>query len=83
MKILFLSLLAAVNLMAEAPGPKEHRGPKPTKEQHEQRLTIIKKYDVNKDGKLDKEERKNISEADRKLLRPPVPQRGKDKPKKD
>jgi len=78
MKILFLSLLVAVNLMAEAPGPKEHRGHRPTKEQqHKQRLAIIKKYDVNKDGKLDKEERKNVSEADRKLLRPLGPPRGK------
>lgn len=40
-------------------------------EQKKQRDELVKKYDLNKDGKLDKEERKAISEEDRKKLGPP------------
>lgn len=65
----------------QRPGPREDRRPKLTQEQQKQRLAIIQKYDANKNGKLDPEERANVSEADRKLLRPPGPKGGKDKPK--
>ena len=69
MKILLLSLLAAVNLTAEV--PKEHaagqrpvpleervqdKGPRPPKltaEQQHQRQAIVQKYDANKNGRLD------------------------------
>ena len=85
MKILLLSLLAAVNLTAQV--PKEHapgqrpapleerikdKGPRPPKltaEQQHQRQAIVQKYDVDKNGKLDAEERKSVSEEDRKVLR--------------
>lgn len=96
MKMFILSLLVATGLVAQvpkehAPGQrspsieervkdKEHKRPKLTEEQKKQRDAIVKKYDSNKNGKLDPEERKNVSEQDRKLLRPP----GKHpKPKKD
>ena len=101
MKILLLSLLAAVNLTAEV--PKEHatgqrhapveerikeKGPRPPKltaEQQHQRQAIVQKYDVDKNGKLDAEERKSVSEEDRKVLRsfgPPHPPGAPPKPKK-
>ena len=85
MKKLFVSLLAATSLMAVAqapvpgnpPPPREERPrPKLTEEQKQQRAALVQKYDVNKNGKLDPEERKNISEEDRKLLRPPGGRRG-------
>jgi hypothetical protein len=105
MKILFLSLLAALTLVAQV--PKEHapghrpppleervkekgpRRPKLTDEQKKQRDTIISKYDTNKNGRLEPEERQIMSEADRKTLRsfgpprPPGPPEPPRKPKKD
>jgi hypothetical protein len=101
MKILFLSLLSALTLVAQV--PKEHapgqrpapleerikekgpRRPKLTAEQHKQREAIIQKYDANKNGRLDAEERNNMSDADRKILRsfgPPRPPGAPTKPKK-
>jgi len=96
MKMFILSLLVATSLVAQvpkehAPGQrpppieerikiKEHKRPLLTEEQKKQRDAIIKKYDANKNGRLELEERKNIKEEDRKLLRPP----GKGpRPKKD
>jgi hypothetical protein len=53
--------------------PKEQREgpprPKLTEEQKKQRDAIIAKYDTNKDGKLDREERTKVSDDDRKLMR--------------
>ena len=85
MKILLWYLFAAATLTAEVPkehaagqrpAPVEERikekGPRPAKltaEQQQQRHTIVQKYDANKDGRLDAEERKAVSEADRKVLR--------------
>ena len=58
--------------------------PKLTEEQKKQRNELIAKYDANKDGKMDKEERAKVSDADRKLMRsfgpPPGGPRG---PKRD
>ena len=58
--------------------------PKLTEEQKKQRNELIAKYDTNKDGKMDKEERAKVSDADRKLMRsfgpPPGGPRG---PKRD
>ena len=95
MKMLFLSLLVATSLVAQVPKehPPGHRpppleerqrskGPKPpklTEEQKKQRDAIVSKYDANKNGKLDPEERKTVSEEDRKTLRSFGPQ----KPKKN
>ena len=84
-----LVLTAALTLNAQD-GPKGppqgDRPPRPklTEEQKKKRAEIVAKYDVNKDGKLDNEERLKVSDEDRKKLRsfgpPPGGPRG---PKKD
>ena len=70
-------------LAAEQPAGRPPR-PQLTEEQKKQRAELVAKYDVNKDGKLDKEERAKVSEEDRKKLRsfgpPPGGPRG---PRKD
>jgi hypothetical protein len=70
-----LVLVTAFTLNAQQ-GPKgppsgEGRPPrhKLTEEQKKQRNELIAKYDANKDGKMDKEERAKVSDADRKLMR--------------
>jgi hypothetical protein len=90
-----LVLTAAFTLNAQegpkGPPPGEGRPhrPKLTEEQKKQRTELIAKYDANKDGKLDKEERAKVSDDDRKLLRsfgpPPGGPRGPkhDGPPKD
>jgi len=85
-----LVLAAAFTLNAQegpkGPPPGEGRPlrPKLTEEQKKQRTELIAKYDANKDGKLDKEERTKVSDDDRKLMRsfgpPPGGPRG---PKND
>ena len=89
-----LVLTAALSLNAQE-GPKGpspgNRPPRPklTEEQKKQRTALIAKYDANKDGKLDKEERTKVSDDDRKLMRsfgpPPGGPRGPkyDGPSKD
>jgi len=70
-----LVLTAAFALNAQegpkGPPPQDGRPPRPqlTEEQKKQRDALVSKYDVNKDGKLDKEERAKVSDEDRKLLR--------------
>ena len=90
-----LVLAAAFTLNAQegpkGPPPGEGRPPRPklTEEQKKQRTELIAKYDANKDGKLDKEERAKVSDDDRKILRsfgpPPGGSRGPkhDGPPKD
>ena len=74
-----LVLVAAFTLNAQQ-GPKtggpdpipphlRSERPKLTEEQKKQRSELIAKYDANKDGKLDKEERTKVSDNDRKTLR--------------
>ncbi len=74
-----LVLVAAFTLSAQQ-GPKtggpdpipphlRSERPKLTEEQKKQRSELIAKYDVNKDGKMDKEERAKVSDQDRKLMR--------------
>jgi len=93
MKYILLTLLTALYVSAQE-GPKgspHDRPPRPrlTEEQKKQRDAIVAKYDVNKDGKLDPEERLKVSEDDRKALRkfgpPPGGPRGpkRDGPPKD
>lgn len=67
------------------PQLKGERPPRPklTEEQKKQRDELVKKYDTNKDGKLDKEERIKVSEEDRKLLRSFGPPGGPRGPRKD
>ena len=55
-------------LASEQPSDRPPR-PKLTEEQKKQRAELVAKYDANKDGKLDKEERIKVSDVDRKLLR--------------
>ncbi len=75
MKYIFLSLLLALSVSAQDQKKPERKGPPPgerpklTEEQKKQRAELVTKYDANKDGKLDKEERAKVSEDDRKLLR--------------
>jgi hypothetical protein len=74
MKYTLLALLTALSVSAQE-GPKGpppgNRPPRPklTEEQKAQRAALVAKYDVNKDGKLDKEERTKVSDDDRKLMR--------------
>ena len=63
--------MAAVAVTAAETAEKKH-GPKLTDEQK----AIIAKYDTNKDGKLDKEERAKITPEDAAKL-PPPPDRKK------
>ena len=73
LKYLLVLLTAASVYAQEGPKgpPPGNRPPRPalTEEQKKQRAEIVAKYDTNKDGKLDREERTNVSEEDRKALR--------------
>lgn len=70
-KTLILSLLSAVvltgSLYAEdaKPAPKDAPKRELTAEQKKLRQEIVTKYDANKDGKLDKDERAAISAEDK------------------
>ena len=84
MKYLFslLSLafvLTANDELQRPPGQGKNR-PKPPEIAKEIREEMLKKYDTNKDGKLDKEERSKMTPEDRKKMGTPRPPR---KPKKD
>ena len=94
MKYILLALLTTFVVNAQE-GPKtggpdpvpphlRPQRPKLTEEQKKQRDSIVSKYDANKDGKLDKEERIKVTDEDRKTLRrfgpPPGGPRG---PKND
>ena len=65
---IFATALVAQDLKPERKGPPH---PKLTEEQKKARAEIIAKYDTNKDGKLDREERKAVCKEDRKKLGPP------------
>jgi len=88
-----LVLLTATSLYAQE-GPKGlppgDRPPRPalTEEQKKQRDAIVAKYDTNKNGKLDRDERASVSDEDRKTLRsfgppPGGPRRLPEGPRKD
>jgi hypothetical protein len=47
----------------------EHKHPVITEEQKTARKELLAKYDANKDGKLDKEERKKVSDEDKAKLK--------------
>ena len=72
----FTLLLLTLSLTANAQnGPKgppkgDHR-PKHelTETQKKLQTELLQKYDANKDGKLDREEREKVSQEDRKKLR--------------
>jgi len=85
MKYLLSIMALSFSLYAQGkpenpPGQGEnHR--KPHEFSKELREEMLKKYDANKDGKLDKEERSKISPEDRKKMRPT--RKGPKPPKKD
>lgn len=66
-KYIAVALLAAVSVFAAEKGEKK-QGPALTDEQK----AIIAKYDTNKDGKLDREERAKMTDEDKaKMPQPP------------
>ena len=88
--LLVLTAAFALNAQEGPKGPPPQDGqpgrpprPKLTEEQKKQRDELVKKYDTNKDGKLDKEERAKVSDEDRKLLRSFGPPGGPRGPRKD
>lgn len=72
-KYIALALMTALTVTAAENAEKKH-GPKLTDEQK----AIIAKYDTNKDGKLDKEERAKITPEDAAKLPPPPPHKKKE-----
>lgn len=83
----YLLTIIALTLSLNAQGTPEHppgqggNHRKPPEKIKELREEMLKKYDTNKDGKLDKEERSKISPEDRKKMGPP--RKGPKPPKKD
>ena len=73
----YLLLLTTLSLSLYAQGKPEHppgqgeNHRRPPEVSKEIRQELLKKYDTNKDGKLDKEERSKISPEDRKKMGPP------------
>jgi len=65
-KYIAVALLAAVSVFAAEKGEKKH-GPTLTDEQK----AIIAKYDTNKNGRLEKEEREKMAPEDKAKLPPP------------
>jgi hypothetical protein len=71
--IAIICLTCATGLtVSAAPGKK-----KLTEEQKSARKELLEKYDANKDGKLDKEERAKISKEDKAKLSQAFPHKNK------
>lgn len=83
----YLLAIIALTLSLNAQGTPEHppgqgaNRRKPPEISKEFREEMLKKYDTNKDGKLNKEERSKISSEDRKKMGPP--RKSPKPPKKD
>jgi hypothetical protein len=83
----YLLAIIALTLSLNAQGTPERplgqggNRRKPPEISKEFREEMLKKYDINKDGKLDKEERSKISSEDRKKMEPS--RKGPKPPKKD
>jgi hypothetical protein len=70
--IIALCVTCALVLAAQAQeGKKQHR--KMTEEQQTVMKDMLAKYDTNKDGKLDKEERSKMSAADKETWQKAFP----------
>ena len=74
MKYLLSIIALTVSLNAQGipdrpPGQGENRR-RPPEISKEFREEMLKKYDTNKDGKLDKEERSKVSQEDKKKFAP-------------
>lgn len=67
MKYLLYTIILGLSLAALA-----QDGPKPPKSQERKGppKELLEKYDTNKDGKLDQEERSKVSQEDRKKFAP-------------
>ncbi len=65
-KYIAIALMAAVSVVAADKGEKKG-GPALTDEQK----AIVAKYDTNKNGRLDKEEREKMTPEDKAKLPPP------------
>ena len=75
-------LAASMNLALAADKKAEKRkGPALTEEQKKVRHEIMEKYDANKDGKLSRDERNKMTDADREKLKKASPAQGKKKAK--
>ncbi len=74
-----LGMLCATTLVINAQDAKPARRVL-TEEQKALHKQMLEKYDVNKDGKLDKEERAKISAEDRAKMEKAGLMRGKKKP---
>lgn len=60
-----VALLGLANSQAEDKKEDKKKAPAPTTEQKKYRKELTEKYDANKDGKLDKEERAKITEEEK------------------
>lgn len=86
--LMVLCFTCALALVAQAE-PEKKEGKKreaPTAEQKAARKALLEKYDANKDGKLDKEERAKITEEERKkagYAKPGEGKKGEGKKKKE
>jgi Ni/Co efflux regulator RcnB len=63
-KLLVAFITAAFALALTAKADDATDKTKPTKEQKAERKALIEKYDANKDGKIDKEERAKMTKED-------------------
>ena len=81
-----VALAVALPLVAQdAPAKKEGKKAALTAEHKEARKKLVEKYDANKDGKLDKEERAKMTAEDKEALAklsPKAEKKAKDAPKK-
>jgi hypothetical protein len=77
--LLTIAVLAlALPLMAQdAPAKKAAKQPALTAEQKETKKKLVEKYDINKDGKLDKEEKAKMSQEDKDALAKLTPKAAK------
>jgi hypothetical protein len=75
--VLILGLSGGMVLMANAADEQKPKRPQPTEEQKALRKEMIGKYDKNKDGKLDAEERKAMSAEDKEKWAKAFPPRKK------
>ena len=69
-----LALLFAASLTVQAQEKPKH---KPTAEQKAFRKEMLEKYDANKDGKLDKDERSKMTQEDKDKMATLSPGKGK------
>jgi len=61
--VAFMTVACALAITAKAADDTDK--PKLTKEQKSERKALIEKYDANKDGKIDKEERAKMTKEDK------------------